>query len=160
MPVAFERVGPLHRPLTLSIAAGLTLFAAAGIVVGSFLRLRRRMAESAGQRLARHAQAAAAVLWLVGVAAFALWITGLTADVTGVFRNWPGALLITASSAALTASVLTLGGALLLPAVWRASPDASDWTFWRRGRYTAAVAIFVAFGILLGAWGALAPWAS
>jgi hypothetical protein len=118
------------------------------------------MAESDGQRVARRAQTAAAVLWLVGVATFALWITGLMADLTGVFRNWPGALLTTASSAALTASVLTLCGALLLPAVWRASPDSRDWTIWRRGRYTATVAIFAAFGILLGAWGALAPWAS
>ena len=77
-----------------------------------------------------------------------------------VFRKWPGALLTTASSAALTASALTLLGALLLPAVWRGAPDSPRWTTWHQSRYTAAVVIFAAFAVLLVAWGALEPWAS
>jgi hypothetical protein len=160
MPVAFERAGPFHRPMTMALAAGSALFTAAAIVIGFFLRVRRPPAESSGQRLARRAQLAAATLWLVGLATFALWITGLIGDLTGVFRDWPGALLATASSGALVASALTLFCALLLPAVWRGVPGLPGWTTWRKARYTTAVAIFAAFGILLGLWGALVPWAS
>ena len=160
IPVAFERAGLFHRPMTMALAAGLALLTAAAIVVGFFLRVRRPLAESNGQKLARRAQLAAAMLWLVGVATFALWITGLIGDLTGVFRDWPGPLLATASSGALAASVLTLVCALLLPAAWRGSPGSPGWTIWRKARYTAAVAIFAAFGILLGVWGALEPWAS
>jgi CubicO group peptidase (beta-lactamase class C family) len=160
MPIAFERVGLAHRPVVLLLAAGLTVLTAAGIVIGAFLRLQRPPAESSGQKLARRAQLAAAVLWLVGIAAFALWITGVMADLTGVFRDWPGALLASSSSAALAATAVTVLGALLLPVAWRGAPGAPGWTLWRKGRYTVAVAIFGAFGAVLGAWGALEPWAS
>jgi hypothetical protein len=160
MPIAFERVGPLHRPITLALAAGLAVFTAAAIVVGAFLRLQRPPAETGGQKLARRAQLAAAVLWLIGCATFALWITGVMADLTGVFRDWPGALLATSSSAALAATALTVLGVLLLPTAWRGAPDTPGWTLWRKGRYTAAVVIFTAFGATLGAWGALEPWAT
>jgi hypothetical protein len=158
MPVAFERVGLLYRPLTLLSAAGLTAFTSLAIVIGFFARLSHEtIPESRGQNLARRSQLAAAAVWLVGIVTFALWITGLMADLAGVFRHWPGPLLSTASAAGLLASALTLLGALLLPAVWR---DASDWTAWRKGRYTLALAIFAAFAVLLGAWGALEPWAT
>jgi hypothetical protein len=160
MPIAFERAEGFYRPPLLALAAGLTLFAALAIVIGFFARWRRQLAESNGQKLARRVQLGAAVLWLVGIGTFALWITGLMADLTGVFRQWPGALLTTASSAALTASALTLLGVVLLPAVWRSTPGSPAWPISRKGRYTAAVAIFAAFGVLLGVWGALQPWAS
>jgi hypothetical protein len=146
--------------MTMALATALTVFTSAAIVAGFFLRLRRPLAESSGQTLARRAQLAAAVLWLVGIATFVFWITGLMGDLTGVFRRWPGALLATASSAALAASVLTLVCVLLLPVVWRGAPGMPSWTIWRKSRYAAAVAIFAAFGILLGVWGALLPWAT
>lgn len=159
MPVAFERVGLLHRPATLTLAAAVAVFTAAAIVVGAFLRVRRPLAESAGQKLARRLQLAVAVLWLVAVAAFILWFNGVTANVANVFRDWPGPLLGTASSTALAAALLTAFGASLLPAVWRnAAAPAAGWTGWRKGRYTAALLIFAAFGAVLGAWGALEPW--
>ena len=161
MPTTFDRVGMLHRPAALAIAAVLAASAALAIFIGSFVRLaRKRTAESRGQTLARRVQLAAAVLWLVAIATFALWITGLLADITGVFRDWPGPLLSTASFAALAASGLTLLGVLLLPAVWRNPRDARGWTAWRKGRYTLALTIFAVFGVLLGAWGALEPWAA
>ena len=161
MPTTFERVGLLLRPTTLVLAAGLTVFTALAIVVGFFLRLaRKKIPESRSQRLARRVQLAAAVASLIGVATFVLWIIGVIADLTTVFRDWPGPLLQTASTAVLAASALTLVGALLLPAVWRNQPDARGWTVWRKGRYTLALTIFAAFGVLLGAWGALEPWAT
>jgi CubicO group peptidase (beta-lactamase class C family) len=156
MPVAFERVGPLHRPQTLAIAAGLAVFTAVAIVVGFFVRLSRELSESRGQKLARRVQLACAVLWLVSTAAFALWITGLLADLTAVFRDWPGPLLSTTSFAALAAGLLTLLGVGLLPTVWR-NPRAG-WSIWRRTRYTAGLSVLLAFAMLLAAWGALVPW--
>ena len=160
MPVGFERQGPLYQRQTIAIAAVLAVFTATAIVIGFCLRLGHKLAEHPGQRLARRVQLATAVLWLTSVASFLLWVAGVTADVAIVFRDWPGPLLMTASAAALTASTLTLPGVVLLPAVWRNAPDSPGWTRWRKGRYTAALAIFAAFGILLGAWGALEPWAS
>jgi CubicO group peptidase (beta-lactamase class C family) len=160
MPFALERVGPVHRPLTLAITAALAVFTAVAVVVGFFVRLSRTLAESRAQAIARRVQLATAVSWLISVAAFALWITSISSDLTAVFRDWPGPLLLTASSAALAASVLTGVGVPLLLAVWRSTPDATGWSAWRKSRYTAALAIFAAFAIVLGAWGALAPWAS
>ena len=157
MPVAFERVGPLRRPQMLALAAGLAVFTAVAIVIGFFVRLSRELSETRGQKLARRAQLVCAVLWLVSTAAFALWLPGLLADVTAVFRDWPGPLLATTSYAALAATLLTFVGVPFLPAVWR-NPRAG-WSIWRRTRYTAALSIFAAFSILLGAWGALEPWA-
>jgi hypothetical protein len=158
MPVAFERAGWLHRPAVLLLAAGLAVFTAAAIVVGAFLRLRRPPPEHDGQKLARRAQLGAALLWLVAIVSFALWITGVTADVARVFGDWPGALLVTSSSAALGATLVTVLGAWLLPGVWRNALETPSWTLWRKGRYTAALVIFAAFGAVLGAWGALEPW--
>jgi hypothetical protein len=160
MPVAFERLGLLYRPQTLAVAAGFVVFTALAIVVGFFLRLSRNMQEKRGQRIARLVQLASAVLWLIGIVTFGVWISGVMADLTVVFRDWPGPLLLLASSSGLAASALTLSGALLLPQVWRHAPDSADWTIWRKSRYTAALAVFGAFGGLLGAWGALEPWAS
>jgi hypothetical protein len=70
--------------------------------------------------------------------------------------------MLAASSAALAASALTLASALLVPAVWRGALDGArataGWSTWRKLRYTLALVIFAAFAIVLGAWGALAPW--
>lgn len=160
MPIAFERVGLLHRPTILVLTAALAAFTAAAIVVGAFLRLRRPPAENGAQKLARRAQLGAAVLWLFAVVLFALWISGVMADVTRVFSDWPGALLATSSWSALLATAVTVLGALLVPAVWRNALDAPSWTLGRKCRYTAAVIIFASFGAVLGAWGALEPWAT
>lgn len=159
MPVAFERVALIHRPALLLLAAGLALFTAAAVVTGAFLRLRRPPPEHGRQKLARRVQLGAAVLWLVAIASFAIWIAGIIADVTRVFSDWPGALLVTSSFAALAATAVSVLGAVLLPAVWRNPLQTPSWTRWRKGRYTAAVVIFAVFGAVLGAWGALEPWA-
>jgi hypothetical protein len=160
IPLAFERVRPWHRPLTLALSAALAAFTALAIVVGFFARRSSRLPESRGQAAARRVQLAAAALWLTAVVVFALWITGIMGDPTPLFSDWPGPLLLTASSAALAASVLTLLGFPLLAAVWRRTADAPSWSRWRKARYTAALAIFAAFAVVLGAWSALEPWAA
>ena len=59
-------------------------------------------------------------------------------------------------------TVLTLASALFLPAVWRGALDGArppaGWSAWRKTRYTLAFLIFAVLAIVLGAWGALAPW--
>ena len=161
VPIAFERTTGLYDRSTLMLCAGLVLLSAIGIAIGGFLRLASRPAASAGQRLAGRVQLACAWLWLASVAGFVAF-AARAADSVNVVYNWPGVPMRVASSAALAASVLTLASALFLPAVWRGAVDgarsAAGWSAWRKTRYTLALLIFAAFAVVLGAWGALAPW--
>jgi len=106
-------------------------------------------------------QLACAWAWLASFAAFAAFVARAS-DVVNIVYTWPGVPMLAASSAALLASVLTLASALFLPAVWRTAIDgarpAAGWSAWRKTRYTLAFLIFAALAIVLGAWGALAPW--
>jgi CubicO group peptidase (beta-lactamase class C family) len=163
IPIAFERETPLYRRTTLFFLAVLAMLAAVGVALGGFSRLAHKPAASGGQRLAGRVQLAAAWLWLASCGAFAVFGVR-AADAVNIVYAWPGAALLAASSAALAASALTLVSALFLPAVWRGALDgarpAAGWSTWRKLRYTLAFAIFAAFAIVLGAWGALAPWQS
>jgi CubicO group peptidase (beta-lactamase class C family) len=161
VPIAFERTTPLYDRSTLTLCAGLAFVSALGIVIGGFLRLARKPAASEGQRLAGGTQLACAWLWLASFAGFAAFVAR-AADSVNVIYGWPGVPMLVASSAALAASVLTLASALFLPAVWRGALAGArpppGWSAWRKTRYTVASLIFAALAIVLGAWGALAPW--
>jgi CubicO group peptidase (beta-lactamase class C family) len=161
VPIAFERTTPLYDRSTLTLCAGLAFVGAIGIAIGGFLRLARKPAASAGQRLAGRVQLACAWFWLASFANLAAFVAR-AADSANVIYSWPGALILVASSAALAASVLTLASALFLPAVWRGALDgarpAAGWSAWRKARYTLAFLMFAALAVVLGAWGALAPW--
>jgi CubicO group peptidase (beta-lactamase class C family) len=161
VPIALERTTPLYDRSTLILCAGLALVSALGIAIGGFLRLARTPAASGGQRLAGRVQLACAWAWLASFAAFAAFVARAS-DVVNIVYTWPGVPMLAASSAALLASVLTLASALFLPAVWRTAIDgarpAAGWSAWRKTRYTLAFLIFAALAIVLGAWGALAPW--
>jgi len=162
VPIAFERVTALDSLNTLRVLAGLALLSSVGVAFGGFSRLAHKPAASAGQRLAGRVQLGAAWLWLASCAAFGVFGLRAAADVVNVVYGWPGVPMLVASSAALAASALTLASALFLPAVWRGALDGprptSGWSTWRKLRYTLALAIFAAFAVVLGAWGALAPW--
>jgi CubicO group peptidase (beta-lactamase class C family) len=161
IPIAFERVTPLYSRKMFFVLAALTLLSAAGIALGGFLRLAHKPAASAGQRLAGRVQLAAAWFWLASCAALAMF-AARASDAVNIVYGWPGVAMLAASSAALAASALTLASALFLAAVWRGALDgaraAAGWSTWRNLRYTLALVIFAAFAIMLGAWGALAPW--
>ena len=161
VPIAFERTTPLYDRTTLVFCAGLALICALGIAIGGFLRLASKPAASDGQRLAGRMQLTCAWLWIASFAAFAAFVAR-AADSVNVVYNWPGVPMLVASTAALLASALTLASALFLPAVWRGALDAgrpaAGWSAWRKTRYTLALLIFAALAIVLGAWGALAPW--
>ncbi|HUO67209.1 MAG TPA: hypothetical protein VMV37_06725, partial [Gammaproteobacteria bacterium] len=161
VPIAFERTTPLYDRSTLVLCAGLALIGALGIAVGGFLRLASKPAASEGQRLAGRVQLGCAWLWLASFAGFAAFVARAS-DSVNVVYDWPGAAMLVASSAALVASALTLASALFLPAVWRGALDggrpAAGWSAWRKVRYTLAFLSFAALAVVLGAWGALAPW--
>ena len=67
-------------------------------------------------------------------------------------------LLVWFNLFSLLAVSIVPASAALLPWVWRRSPSAQGWSLWRKLRFTLAMAIFVSFGALLAAWGALRPW--
>jgi CubicO group peptidase (beta-lactamase class C family) len=161
VPIAFERTTPLYDRSTLVFCAGLALLAALAIAIGGFLRLASKPAASEGQRLAGRVQLGCAWLWLASFVAFAMF-AARAADAVNIVYTWPGVPMLAASSAALLASALTFVSALFLPAVWRGALDGArpvaGWSTWRKTRYTLAFLIFAALAIVLGAWGALAPW--
>jgi len=161
VPIAFERVTPLYSRAALLYSAALALLAAVGVALGGFSRLAHKPPASPGQRLAGRVQLAAAWLWIASCVALAVF-AARAADAVNVLYVWPGIPMLAASSAALAASALTLVSALFLPAVWRGALDgarpAPGWSAWRKLRFTLALLIFAAFAIVLGAWGALAPW--
>ena len=161
IPVAYERVTPLYSRAALLYSAAFALLTAVGVALGGFSRLVHKPTASTGQRLAGRVQLAAAWLWLASVAAFAAF-SASAADVVNIVYTWPGISMLVASSAALAASGLTLVSGLFLPAVWRGALDgartAAGWSVWRKVRYTLAFVVLSAFAIVLGAWGALAPW--
>jgi hypothetical protein len=149
----------VYQVRTLSVAAVLALFASAATVVGFFLRIRRHLPASRGQRVASRVQLVVAVLWMIGAAAFAAW-GARASDVVNIIYYWPPPLIRAASWATLMASVLTLGMILSLPAVWRRTPHEDGWSAWRKLRFSVVAMVFAAFGGLLALWGALQPWAA
>jgi hypothetical protein len=74
--------------------------------------------------------------------------------------HWPGPWLILASACALTAALLTLLTIIMAPSVWRGGRRVDSWTGWRKLRFTMTTLIFAALSLMLGLWGALAPWSA
>jgi len=157
VPIGFERVGALMSRSTLALAATLTLLTAVGIVIGALIRRGRRLPASSGQHTAGLLQLVVALLWLAMFVSAALVIAAAGDSATLVY-HWPPLAILVASSLALAASVLTLAGVPYLSRVWLDSTRDSGWRLGRKIRYTLALAIFAALGVLLAMWGALVPW--
>jgi hypothetical protein len=142
---------------TLALAATLTLLSAIGIVIGALIRRGRRLPASSGQHTAGSLQLVVALLWLAMFVSAALVIAAAGDSATLVY-HWPPLAILVASSLALAASVLTLAGVPYLSPVWLDSTRDSGWRLGRKIRYTLALVIFAALGVLLAMWGALVPW--
>jgi hypothetical protein len=155
--MAFERVGPLFQPPTLLALAGLSLLISLGTLLGVRLRARRALPQTRAQRLAAWLLVAAAIAWIGSAAALAAFAVGAADDLAEVVYTWPALSIRLFSVGALTASLLSVAAAALLPAVWRAG-DRPGWSRWRRLRFTLATATFLALGAMLALWGALQPW--
>lgn len=155
----FKRAGALGGQGWLFNLTILTLLAALATLGGMMLRSRRDKRETPMQRRASLIQTSQAVLWLLAIGATGVWLSK-TGDVAAIFFDWPGGWLLTASSCALVASILSIVNLILLPFIWRGGRRVDSWTLGRKLRFTSTALIYVAVAVVLCLWGALFPWAS
>lgn len=154
---AYDRTGLLNQVSTLSGLAVLTLIASLATLIGLLSRDRRESRQTSTQGRAGLLQTTIAVLWLLSIAAYALWSRNVN-DLADLVYHWPGAALMAASACALVAAVLTLLCLLIAPAVWRGGRRVDSWTAGRKLAFTLSTAIFTAFSVVLFLWGGLQPW--
>lgn len=155
-----RRVGVLGGQGWVMNLGLLAILAAVATLAGVGLRLRGRdNRETPMQRRASLIQTTQAILWLIAFAALAVWIAR-SGDVAAIFFDWPGAWMLTFSSCALVAAVLSLVSLILLPFVWRGGRRVDSWTVGRKLRFTATAVIYAALSATLALWGAIFPWAS
>jgi hypothetical protein len=156
--VTYERVSGWKSPATLGLLAGVTATAAVLTLLGLAFRNRRDLRESAMQARASIVQNIQAALWLTALVLFALFLGHAASDLAWLMYGWPNGLLILASACALVAAVLTLLSLVALPAVWSGGRRVDSWSYLRKFSFTVTVAIYAAFSVMLGLWGALTPW--
>ena len=157
---AAERVGWLHRPIGLALAAGVATLAALLTLIGPFGRAGRPELRATGaQTAAAGVQLAAATLWLGALAAFAVF-GWRTPDAASLMLRWPNPWLEAASWSALGATLLTGVQIGQLPGAWAEGRRLQGWRAGRKLRHTLTVVSFAAFAAVLAAWGALEPWSS
>ncbi|MFD3262645.1 serine hydrolase domain-containing protein [Phenylobacterium ferrooxidans] len=153
----FERTGFWNRPTTLLILGVLTALASAATLGGVLLRNRREFRETGIQSRASLIQNIQAALWLTSMVLLLVWASK-TSDLANIMYGWPGATLVIASACAFVATLLTAGTLLMAPAVWRGGRRVDSWTQARKAGFTFTVLLYTAFCVVLGLWGALAPW--
>jgi hypothetical protein len=157
--MTLERQSLLYRSQTLLTLAGLTLVVSLGTLLGARIRFGRGLEQTASQRLAGWLQGLTAVAWLTTAGAAAALVAALGSDAAHVlFFGWPHPALLTFSTAGLTATLLAVASASLLPFVWRRSDASPGWGRGRKLRFSLATAVFVLLGTVLAVWGALQPW--
>ncbi len=158
--IAHQRVGFFGGMGWFTNLGLLTLIASLATLAGVGLRMRLRdYRETPMQRRVSLIQTTQSVLWLLAAITAGLWLSK-TGDVAAIFFDWPGGWLLTASSCALVATVLSAANLVLLPLVWRGGRRVDSWTLGRKLRFTATSLIFAAFSVVLALWGAIYPWAS
>jgi CubicO group peptidase (beta-lactamase class C family) len=157
--MTLERQSFLYRSQTLLTLAGLALVVSIGTLLGARTRFGRGLAQTASQRLAGWLQGLTAVAWLTTAGAAAALVAALGSDAAHVlFFGWPHPALLTFSAAGLTATLLAVASASLVPFVWRRSDASPGWGRGRKLRFSLATAVFVLLGTVLAVWGALQPW--
>jgi hypothetical protein len=156
--VYYERVSDGQTPSRLGWLAALTVAAALATLLGLIVRSRREARQSGIQARASLVQNIQAGLWLAAIGMFAMFVSSATADVAPVMYGWPSPTIVLASACALVASALTLLTVAALPAVWSGGRRVDSWTYLRKAAFTLTVAIYLAFAVMLGSWGALSPW--
>jgi CubicO group peptidase (beta-lactamase class C family) len=154
--VSFDRVGPVYQRNVLLIVVLVATIAAAAVLNGAAIGLRRAAPSTRMQRRMNRVQILAAGTWLIALGFCAIFI-GSAEDQGHLVFNWPGMTLLTASTAALLSSALSFGILVALPFIWK---DDEGWNSWRKVRFTIATVIFCALGLQLSFWGFLEPWAS
>jgi CubicO group peptidase (beta-lactamase class C family) len=157
--VKFQRVGFFGGLAWLTNLAILASIAALATLVGLLIRDRKDHRETPMQQRANLMQTTQAILWLLAMASLGIW-AGKAKDVAAIFFDWPGGWMLTASSCALVAAILSLVTLVLLPFIWRGGRRVESWTLGRKLRFTATTLIYVGLSLVLLMRGALVPWAS
>ena len=153
---SFDRVGLIYQRNVLLLAALLASTAAAATLIGAAIRLHRTLPATNWQRRLNAAQILAAGAWLIALGAGVVFAGGAGNRAHLVF-DWPGVPLLTASSAALSATLLSVGVLIALPFAWMGD---EGWGLWRKFRFSATSIFFSALGLQLAFWGFLQPWAA
>lgn len=154
--ISFDRVGPLYQRSVLLIMVLLASAAAIATLVGPAIRFRRALPASRLQRRLNEAQLLAAFAWLIALCAGIVFASSANNMVQLVFA-WPGTALVIASSAALSASLLSLGALAVLPFAWIGD---KGWGLGRKLRFSATSILFCLLALQLAFWGFLEPWAA
>ncbi|MGH6999517.1 MAG: hypothetical protein ACREEO_15085, partial [Phenylobacterium sp.] len=151
----FWRRDLLHQTQTLVLAAAVTALVCVGVLSGLFSPARWRAPQTRMQRVAGGLRGLAAGLWLLAMGTFGAKAAQALTDQSSLVFGWPGPLMLTASGAGLAAAALS--GAALVMTPWAVAQQ-GGWSWWRKARFAATVAVFSAFGLLLAVLGALQPW--
>ncbi|MFA7264637.1 MAG: serine hydrolase domain-containing protein [Caulobacter sp.] len=157
--VMFQRVGLFGGQGWLTNLALLAAIAAFATLLGLLMRDRKEHRETPMQRRASLMQTTQAILWLLAMGALGLW-AGKAGDIAAIFFDWPGGWMLTASSCALVAAILSAVTLVLLPFIWRGGRRVESWTVGRKLRFTATTLVYVGLSLVLLTRGALVPWAS
>jgi hypothetical protein len=143
--LVLEKVGPLGDP---RFRYGLMAFAAFVFVcawIGAWLRRRRPLEQSAGERAASVVTLATAALWTLALGLSIAALLPLASDIRGAFYGFPPPLFVAGLTVGLVAALATLASVALLVPVWRRT----SWPLWRRLRHTAVVLLAVALLLVL-----------
>ncbi|HRD28242.1 MAG TPA: serine hydrolase domain-containing protein, partial [Caulobacter sp.] len=157
--VMFQRVGFFGGQAWLVNLAMLAAIAALATLAGLLMRDRKDHRETPMQRRASLIQTTQAILWLLAMGALAIW-AGKAGDVAAIFFDWPGGWMLTASSCAFVAAILSGVTLFLLPFIWRGGRRVESWTVGRKLRFTVTTLVYVGLSFVLAFRGALVPWAS
>ncbi len=154
---ALRRTSLINRPFTLIVLAALTGAAAVATLGGLIMRNRRDLRQNQVQARASMVQAMQAGLWIAALGLFAIWGAGAS-DAQAIMYDWPGIPLVTASTCALVAAVLTIITVAALPAIWQGGRRVDSWNGLRKAFFTITVLIYASFSLLLAFAGGLEPW--
>jgi CubicO group peptidase (beta-lactamase class C family) len=154
---AFERIGFPHQPGLLTTFAVLTALAALATLIGVATRDSREARQTPTQARASLLQTIQAILWLIALVGVGIFASG-AGDVAKVVYGWPSGWLLSASACAFVSTLLTIATLAMLPVVWRGGRRVDSWTSLRKLAFTCTTLIFLAFALLLAAWGFLEFW--
>ena len=157
--MVYERTPFLSRRGLLAILASATAIAALAALMGLGFRDRRDFRQTSIQARADGAQISASILWLTALACFGFFDLSAS-DPAALVADWPSAWLLIASACALVATLVTVLVLGLLPVAWRGGRRLDSWTTGRKFSFTATVAVYATFSVVLALWGALEPWNS